>query len=105
MTDNIAERVMDRWRGENLSLKSLLSPDEISRYFEFLGVTPSSELLMLTPYSADSTKMKMDDECLSFWSLEKVTEENRRDADDKIADSFESFFRLYLEDSKKLFLR
>ena len=45
MTDNIAERVMDRWRGENLSLKSLLLPDEISRYFEFLGVTPSSELL------------------------------------------------------------
>ena len=45
MTDNIAERVLDRWRGENLSLKSLLSPDEISRYFEFLGVTPSSELL------------------------------------------------------------
>ena len=138
MPGNLRELVLDKWRSENIPLKEPLSPDKIVGYLEKLGISASPELLEVYFVLSQFDEDEMDNECLNFWSLKKVTKENRAGADSirfadflidshlytfriesnnsisiyvdylngekiKIADSFASFFRLYLHDVKKLF--
>jgi hypothetical protein len=133
----IAQLVFDHWRSENIRLKEPLPQDQIVRHLESLGVSPLPELLDAYTILSRFDDDEMDNECLCFWSLEKVTEENRSGAKAvqfadflidshryafriesdnsigiyidyfdgkgiKIADSFSSFFRIYLGEPGKL---
>ena len=81
MPDDIAQLVLDHWRSENIPLKEPVSQNEIVECLASLGVSPSSELLEADSIHSRFDDDEIDEECLSFWSLKKVSKENRRGAD------------------------
>ena len=133
------KNISELWKKEGLNLAKLLSPDEVKNAFTNLGILISSEVVEVYSNLGGVIDWESDSVCFSFWTLERVLEENGSNGEltffadflinshlygfkfenenvssihiyygeneiEKVANSFDEFFEIYLANPGKLVL-
>lgn len=132
-------KVKEKWRQECVKVAEPLSKYEITKKFSDYGFIISQDVVEVFSTIGGFSEEGMDSECLSFWTVEKILNENEQNSErvyfadflidshhyyfkygnaevseifvshsetdiSKIADSFNDFFELYLNDINSLFV-
>lgn len=74
----ILEKVKQYWSSENIALAPLPEQAELEVQLRALGVQPTREIQRVFFALNGFADHDMDSECLTFWSLQRMIDENSR---------------------------
>ena len=78
MLTKVIENVLDKWKSEGLELALPNSEKEITRIFAKIGKKISKDIIQLYSTIGGNSNGRMDNNLLSFWTLEDLIEENSK---------------------------
>lgn len=131
------KKVNELWKKEGLNLVKPFLPFQVTRAFEQLSVSISKEVIDVYSNLGGIEDWGCDSICFSFWTIERILEENEPNSKliffadflinshlygfkfedenvssihiyngdkdiEKVADSFNEFFEIYLNEPEKL---
>jgi hypothetical protein len=64
------------WKADGLELANPFSRAEIANYFAKIGVSPCEEIFIVYSNLGGMVDWGMDSLCFSFWTIDKILEEN-----------------------------
>ncbi len=76
MNREILQKVIEKWKGENLEIISPYSEKQIQNSFDKIGKSVSKDVLQVYMTCGGLADGKMDSNLLSFWGLEQAVTEN-----------------------------
>jgi len=76
MNIEIFQKIVQKWKGENLGILSPYSEKQIQNSFDKIGKSVSKDIFQVYLNVGGLADGKMDSNLLSFWSLEQIVAEN-----------------------------
>jgi hypothetical protein len=80
LLDETLAKVWARWDAESLGPIPSLDDAQLRNKLDILGVEASDEILQVFSYLNGFDDDEMDSECFSFWSIDRMIEENSQPA-------------------------
>lgn len=76
MNSEILQKIIKKWKGDNLEIVSPYSEEQIKNSFDKIGKLVSKDILQIYTTFGGIADERMDDNLLSFWSLDQLVTEN-----------------------------
>ncbi|MEO6588158.1 MAG: hypothetical protein ABIP06_02420 [Pyrinomonadaceae bacterium] len=72
----ILQKIVEKWKGENLEIISAYSEKQVRGEFDKIGELISKDVLQVYKTIGGIADQDMDSNLLSFWTLEQIVAEN-----------------------------